>query len=147
MIDFESKTNRLAAVLVCLGVLGAAALAPASAQDVLQPETQNGIAFVSGGVGDGSLDEIQSVKHQYNLHLLFAIQGSGQYLADVNVTIKDAQGNIVIAAVSDGPFFLVKLPPGKYRISAEVDGNSLTKTFGLTAGRSLGLSFYWPAGS
>jgi hypothetical protein len=146
MIYFKNKTNRLTAVLVSLGLLGAAALAPALAQDALQPETQNGVVFVSGGVGDGSLDEIQAVKHQYNLHLLFAIKGSGQYLADVNVTIKDAQGNAVVAAVSDGPFFLAKLPPGKYSVSAESNGNSQTKTFGLKPGRPLGLSFYWPAG-
>jgi hypothetical protein len=141
--NFKRLTAAVFAVGLSLGLLGVSAWA----QDVLQPQSQNGVNFVSGGVGEGSEDAIQNVGKQYDLHLLFAIQGSGQYLSDVNVTIKDAQGNALVMTVSDGPFFLAKLPPGKYRVSAESNGKSQTKSVDLSGGGKADLSFYWPANS
>jgi hypothetical protein len=147
-----NKIKRVLTIGSVTFALGAAvaltsAFAPAFAQDVLQPVTENGISYVSGGVGDGSLEAIQAAKKQYNLHLLFAVERSGQYLSDIEVAIRDAKGDTILKTVSTGPFFLAKLAPGKYQISAMSDGKVQTKRIEVVPGRSAGLSFYWPSAS
>ena len=45
------------------------------------------------------------MSNQFNLRLLFAMQGSGEYLASVRVNVLDAYEGIVLTAESQGPWF------------------------------------------
>ena len=58
---------------------------------------------------------------QHPLSLLFARPG-GEYLADVDVAIKQADGSTVLAMRAAGPVCLVDLPAGKYRVEAASGG-------------------------
>ena len=63
-----------------------------SAPDKLVPlASDQGIRYLSGGVGDSERTELDAMSHQYNLRLLFAMQGSGEYLSAVRVNILDAR--------------------------------------------------------
>lgn len=52
--------------------------------------TQNGIRYVSGGVGMTQQEALKAMRKDYNLLLTFAVKKSGAYLADVQVRIQDA---------------------------------------------------------
>jgi len=97
--------------------------------------------YVSGGIGDD--DPMIASKADYNLHLVFAQQGSGEYLADVDVFIENSKGDKVVNAKSSGPLFYVDLPAGRYRVTASFDGKSLSKTTTVRNKGGSDLHFYW----
>jgi len=74
-------------------------------------------AYVTGGVGESGRAELTAIQEQFSLKLVFAAH-SGAFLGAVNVDIVDSAGQSLLSAVSDGPWMLVNLPPGRYRISA-----------------------------
>lgn len=102
-----------------------------------------GIAYLSGGIGDD--DPVTKMAEDYNLHMVFATQGSGEYVADVKVLIADAKGKKILEADSPGPIFYAKLPSGSYRITAEYQGKSLRKSVAVKDRRLRDLYFHWPS--
>ena len=100
------------------------------------------IPHESTGIGDD--DPLAAIAGDYNLQLVFATQGSGEYLADIKVQITDAKGNTLLDAESPGPLFFVKLPAGSYRISADFHGTPLRKSVTIGNRRLQNLYFHWP---
>jgi hypothetical protein len=106
-------------------------------------ETASGpVKFVSGGVGDESEARIREVSKDFNLRLLFAAK-DGHYLADVKVTILDARGARVLDTVSDGPWLLATLAPGKYEITASYAGASVRQATTIPATGRREVIFRW----
>ncbi|MBK1642750.1 hypothetical protein CKO12_12900 [Chromatium okenii] len=85
-------------------------------------QNTGGIRYVSGGVGESERNELKALSSQFNLHLLFATQGSGEYLSAVRVNILDARNTQVLTAESRGPWFYVQLPPGDYSLEVTPTG-------------------------
>ena len=135
--------RRLVLLLLSLAFLGPLAYAQAS----LEPRTEGGVTFVSGGIGQEGLDAIEAAKSNYNLRLLFATEGSGRYLADIRVKLMDQKGNTLLDTVSEGPYFLAKVNPGKYKIVAENRGKEITRSADVPAKGAVSLSLYWPPAS
>jgi hypothetical protein len=54
-------------------------------------------------------------------------------VADVPVIVTDAKGGKAIDTVSNGPWFLAKLPPGAYRVSATFGGETQAQMANVTA--------------
>lgn len=104
--------------------------------------TEQGIRYVSGGASQDEREEIRAVSNQFNLELLFAVQGGGEYLADVQVRVLDSNGAAVLSATSKGPYFLAQLPQGKYTVEASAQDQSQKKTTQIGSGKSK-LDFYW----
>lgn len=92
----------------------AAALAGGSALAADAIEVQ------SGGVGLGAREALMKTYGDYNLHVAFA-EISGAFLADVDVTIRDAQDRVVWSGTADGPLLFVRLPDGRYTVEAQVN--------------------------
>jgi hypothetical protein len=113
----------------------------------LQPQTQGAVSFVSGGSSSDERDALRKMQSQYNLRLQFAVQRSGEYLANVNVTLTDAKGGTVLDTISDGPFFFAQLTPGRYRLTVTSDGKSETRNLVIPANGAVAQDFYWPAPS
>ncbi|WP_019937360.1 hypothetical protein [Bordetella sp. FB-8] len=108
------KTTLLAVVLAVAGTAGSP-YAQAAGLPTLYSRGQ--ISYTSGGVGQ---DESQAFKREapnWPLALQFSGLG-GQYIADVHIRILKRDGTKVLEAVSQGPFMLVKLPPGEYAVYA-----------------------------
>jgi hypothetical protein len=59
----------------------------------------------------------------YNLHVAFA-EKSGAFLADVEVTIRDAKSNVVWQGISEGPMLFARLPSGRYSVAAQFNGET-----------------------
>jgi hypothetical protein len=94
----------------------------------LQVQNDQGVRYVSGGVGESERAELNNQSQQFNLRLLFAMQGSGEYLSAVRVSILDARGGTVLVTESKGPWFLAQLPPGDYTVEASVPGQTEFET-------------------
>ncbi|MEO8407539.1 MAG: hypothetical protein ABI476_03830, partial [Oxalobacteraceae bacterium] len=107
--------------------------------------TQNGISYVSGGIGAAQQQALKSMRKDYNLLLTFAVKKSGAYLADIKVNIQNAKGDKVLDTVSSGPLFYAKLAPGKYRVMAESKDKVLTKSVSIGKRGAKDLYFYWDA--
>ena len=111
-------------------------------------QTQGDITYVSGGIGGDEREALRKAAPNYNLHLLFAGEGGGEYLSSVKVTIVDQQGVIVLDAVSNGPYFMAKISPGRYKISADLGGGrSQARAVTVPPHGTLSTSFFWRAGS
>lgn len=132
---------RLQFLLVLLIVFGAAAAA-GTVQAQSQIMTSGQVTFASGGVGEDSLQRMQALSKDFNLKVIFALK-AGNYVSDVAVAISDARGAKVLETVSEGPWFLAKLPPGKYQFTATYESESLTSTATIPATGQRELIFRW----
>lgn len=110
-------------------LLGTAVSLDASAAlSPLPREKVAGVAsYVSGGV---SLESSQAFKKAFRdfplVIQLFEKDGTRDvYTADAHVRIVDGHGQTVLDQRADGPFMLVRLPAGDYRVTAELAGRAL----------------------
>lgn len=84
--------------------------------------TASGITYVSGGVGQTEMDELNFEKKSFNLSLTTAAKGSGSYLSSIHIRILDAHTRApLLEHTMDGPLLLVTLPVGRYDIQASHD--------------------------
>ena len=134
------KRLHLALILPCI-LLSFPALAE---QDLIKPQTQGEVTFVSGGVGGDEQNAMQALRADYNLHLLFSVAGTGEYVSDVKVSITDSGGNTLMESVSDGPMLFARLKPGRYTVAVDRDGQVTHKTAKIEGTKRTSLSFTWP---
>ncbi|MBS1229534.1 MAG: hypothetical protein H6R17_2811 [Proteobacteria bacterium] len=133
-----SRSPLLISLLAVISWLSAAGLSLAADQRA------NAVAIPHESSGIGDDDPLAAIAGGYNLQLVFAAQGSGEYLADIKVLIADAKGNTLLDEKSPGPIFFVRLPAGTYRISADFDGMPLRKSVTVSDRRLQNLYFHWP---
>lgn len=138
-------------ILIACGLAGAAALAQAQSSSAdmaaaiqLEPQTENGVTYLCGGIGKAEAAQMKRDAPKYNLMLTFA-ENTGAYLADVGVHIADARGNTVLDTRCGAPILLVNFPrSGSYRIKAEVAGLAMNRTVHVS-GRGRAVSLLWPS--
>lgn len=102
-----------------------------------------GLSYVSGGVGEESLQRLRERVSAFNLKLVFAM-ASGAYLSNVRVAVADAKGKTLLEAISDGPWFLAKLPVGNYRLVATYSGKAIERSVAVEATALRTVDFRWP---
>ena len=112
-------------------------------ESAIQPQTQGNVTFVSGGVGIDERNELNATSANYNLSLLFSVQGTGDYLSNVKVHITNLKGNTLLETVSDGPKLFAKLPSGRYIVTVEFNGETYHKTVSVSDKHNAALSFTW----
>jgi hypothetical protein len=118
---------------------------PVSAQSDGVIRAPSGVMYVTGGVGSDDVDRLKSMEKDFNVKLVFA-RTSGDYLSDVNVTVADASGQVVLQVTSRGPLLMAKLPPGSYQIDATFDGQPKKLKVTVAASRLATVDFRWPPG-
>jgi hypothetical protein len=89
----------------------------------LKPQTQGNIQFISGGIGEHEQQAIRAMQGDYNLHLLFSVKSTGEYVSGAKVKILSHDGKTLLDTVSAGPNLLVKMEPGHYTLIADRDGH------------------------
>jgi hypothetical protein len=101
------------------------------------------IQAVSGAVGLEDRQRMLQSYGDYNLHLAFA-HSDGAYLADVGVSIRSADGQLLWSGFSEGPFFFAQIPGGQYFVNAEFDGRVVSKTIHVRSAAPGPMHhFYW----
>jgi hypothetical protein len=83
---------------------------------IIRGITEEGFAYMTGGVGSSERETMDSWAGNYNLKLAFA-ETSGVYISDVALLI-EKNGRQLVRATTNGPWFYIKLPPGKYVVKA-----------------------------
>lgn len=120
--SLHSGLLALCIALPCAPLLAEAVGDVSRANTVSAPHEE--FAWMSGGVGDEAREEMRKAAASYNVHVVFSEQ-RGSYLAGIPFTVtRVAPGNErrLHSALSDGPLLYLKLPPGSYRIAAQIDG-------------------------
>jgi hypothetical protein len=103
----------------------------------------DGVSYVSGGIGSAQQEALQRVAGRFNLKLTMATK-DGKYIGRADIRIADEQGRTVIEAPSDGPLFFAKIPTGKYDVRATADGTSLTEQVTVAAQGQKQIVLTWP---
>ena len=124
-------------------LLGVASFIPvASADNDAIVQTLGGVSFVSGGVGQDSIERISPLVSNFNLKMIFALN-SGDYLSDVRVAIADTKGHIFLDTMSEGPWFLTKLPVGTYQITVTYSGHAIKREIVVGTAKLKTVDFRW----
>jgi hypothetical protein len=105
------------------------------AQGVDRVQEQNGVTFVSGGIGEDSRNDLAAREKSYNFKLITTLEGSGSYVSGVRVTLSTAGGDRLVQHLTDGPIMLASLSAGTYVITASFRGDTLTRKFQVKADR------------
>ncbi|WP_419712464.1 carboxypeptidase regulatory-like domain-containing protein [Pseudomonas sp. NFX224] len=124
-------------------ISSAASLEPVDSSGVqVQRQEQNGITYLSGGIGEDEAKAIQQTTG-YNLHMTFAIGTENKYIPDVDVVIEEAQGQTVLTLNDAGPLVYVQLPAGKYTVIATRNGEVRRDVADIGSGAARNLVFHW----
>lgn len=135
----RTRCGRLAAAaLACSAFFSLAA----TAQEIEQ-QSSNGVSYVTGGVGSEERQAMRELSPQYNVKLTFADRGTGEFRSGVAVQVRDMRGNVRLQADDAGPMLYAQLPPGRYRVTANVDGRQQQRTITVGNGGSRSAAFYW----
>jgi hypothetical protein len=110
-------------------------------------QSQGQTEFLTGGIGADESEAILREARTWPL-VLQLVQNApthAAYISDVRVTIKDGSGKIILDTITEGPFLLVKLAPGKYSIDASYESKTLHRDVSIGKGGSNKIMLLWPA--
>ncbi|WP_254441085.1 carboxypeptidase-like regulatory domain-containing protein [Pandoraea cepalis] len=107
-----------------------------------QPESESGVSYITGGIGEDEVQVFRAAAPQYNLRMTFT-STSGSYLSDVDVTITAGAGRHVLAVRTEGPFLFVRMPAGDYRVSVHTPARSESRNIRVPKRGAVDLHFSW----
>ena len=111
------------------------------------PDTQHsqGIAYISGGVGQDETTAILTEAKQWPLTLeLSQIEnGRGVWIFGANIKINSSKKQAIFAAQADGPFMLINLVPGDYEMEATYQGTVQKRSLSIKADTPQKISLFW----
>jgi hypothetical protein len=147
-----SHPFRKSAAIALTAAIGLAWIGTARAQadmGALPPVQQNGsVDYLTGGIGQDESTTIDMESKRWPLTLVFGTTGGrakADYLADVQVSVRDQRGNTALDVKSDGPYLLARLSPGTYDVQAEFAGKTLHRKVVVRAGHPVRTVMLWPA--
>ena len=86
-------------------------------------KTLQGEEFVTGGVGGEEQAALKERLPQYSLWIQTAAK-AGPFLSGASVTITDQAGRVVLDTPLDGPWLMVKLALGEYKVTVTYGGRT-----------------------
>jgi hypothetical protein len=133
------------AAAMALGSMAIAGLLNTAQAGLPPVQHQGSVQYVSGGIGLDESEALKAAAKDYPLALTFAAQvgGKADYVADVTVAIHDGQGKPVLRATSEGPYMLVKLPAGDYKVSATYKGQTQERQVAVKGAGAARAVFEW----
>jgi len=128
---------------LCSSLADAACTDPVDPAGVqLQAQQQNGVTYLSGGIG---LDEACALQRMpgYDLHMTFSEGTGNKYVPVSHIAIQNAQGHEVLDVNDVGPLLLAQLPAGRYVVIAQHDGREARGTVEVATGKANTLNLHW----
>lgn len=129
----------------CIALVAALAASGAMAQPqvTLQQGKSGQVSWVAGGTRTAEIDALSTQEKGHSLKLVFTLT-AGNYLAGVDVKVRDAKGATVLEQSDTGPVLLASLPPGTYTVSAISEGREQLRK--VQVGKGLRTEYLrWPA--
>ena len=130
--------QRLAITAAALSAASAFAAIPPTYMKHLPPEHEAGaIAYITGGANPAEAESVKRAAQEYPLELVFEQEGpkGEKMLKDMPVSITDEKGTVVFEGQSSGPYFLARLPKGRYFVTTHWDDWSFTREVNIGADR------------
>jgi hypothetical protein len=109
----------------------------------LEPQTQNGITYLSGGIGLDESTAMKQIHGGYNLRMTFATGPEDQYLPVDNVSIQKANGQSVLTLNDVGPYLYVRLPADQYTVVSSANGQEKRQTVAVNDSGAKTVVFHW----
>jgi hypothetical protein len=110
----------------------------------------NGVEYMSGGVSSDEAELMETIAPRWPATFEFAVRDAkrADFAAEVTVTVRNASGETVLSrVVSDGPFLVARLDPGRYEVEATLGGQTLKQQVEILPGSPTRTLFVWPAGT
>lgn len=134
--------NRWLAAAGFATLVGAASAQEVAAPDRLpEPQTFGEVSVISGGVDLAEAERMRKAQARYPLRIVYSVRGHGDYTVPDELVLM--KGDETIAQLpSAGPWVLIDLPPGTYRLRSTFDGRVSERT--VRVGRG-GQTVHWVA--
>ena len=139
------KLKQFVPAVAALAASAASASIPPAYQKWLPPEQRAGsVRYLTGGTSHEEADAVKRAAQQYPLELVFVEQdGRKQRLLDgMPVRIMDSKGKVVFDGTSKGPYFLARLPKGRYKILTRWDAWAFSREVSI-GGERQRVVFKW----
>lgn len=150
MSSTHSQTRWMAGVAGWVMALAAAQAWAGDTTGLPAEKTSHGISYVSGGVGLDESNALKAAREDYSLDIetfQAAPSGKNEYTAAVPLTVTKPGGEVVFEAPTDGPFTLLRLPPGRYIVNASYAGQTQHRQVEVGNGLGAKASFVFKPGS
>ena len=127
--------------IVLAGVLSPVSANPADLDALVDAHA----SFVNGGIGKEEADALRAEAADYPLELVFTRRADNrdELIAEVHLTIRDRDGQVIVDQAQQGPIFLARLPDGAYTVIAEYRGETQTRRVAVADGRHAKLALVW----
>ncbi len=130
----------IACAVAASAALAASAAIPPAYLDHLPPAqiSPDGVEYLTGGKTPQEADAVKRAAQEFPLELVFVERDgkSERHLYDNPIVIRDTKGKVVFAGRTDGPYFLARLPAGRYTVTTHWDSWSFTKPVTIGPDRS-----------
>lgn len=98
-----------------------------------QVESVGGVDVLNGGASLAEADYMKQKAREFPLELLFSGKG-GEYGVADRVTVREG-GREIVSVPDAGPYLLLNVPPGRYTVEAEFDGQVEKRSVSVGPGR------------
>lgn len=134
---------------LALALCSSAVLYTAHAQESLPPSQYYGVTeYIAGGIGSDEAQLFRLARKTFPLSVSFARlmpQDKAAYVSDAQLVIRDQHDQTVLNSAIDGPFCLIRLAPGNYKVFATLEGITLQQDVTIAPDQAREVNFQWPA--
>lgn len=113
----------------------------ASTGDLPPAQRFGAVTVLNGGVDLDEAERLKQMAPQYPLRVVFSVRDGNYAVADAFTILRDGQP--VAEVPSAGPWLLIDLPPGRYRLQADFEGQVTERALDVRAGTSR--TMHWVA--
>jgi len=143
------------ALMLCTGALSGLLYTATAAHAVTYNPpiqmTKAGVEYMSGGIGHDEAQLMETVVPRWPASFEFAVKDheKADFTADVRVTVRNAETGAVVLDHVDahGPFMVVRLDAGRYRVDATLAGQTLQQEIAVNGTGPAKALFLFPAGT
>ncbi|HRL21352.1 carboxypeptidase regulatory-like domain-containing protein [Alcaligenes sp. SDU_A2] len=132
---------------LAIASLTLALLAAPSIQAQALPASQyyGSTEYISGGIGSDEAALFRLARKTYPLSINFSanVGERAGYVSDVQLVIRNSQDQTVLNNLIDGPYCLIRLQPGAYKVFATYQGKTQERSAQIVDGQALEINFMW----
>ena len=142
----KSSHRVVALKLLAIALLPASTCWAALNPDLPPKQSIGTVTYRSGGGEPAEAKAMSRAAAGYPLELDF-LWGRGAKetpVGNVDWSLRNASGNILLDSLGDGPVVLASLPAGRYTVTAEYDGKTLSRVVDVRKGAHDDVAMEWP---
>lgn len=135
-MNFYIKTIFSTVCLICFSMTYA---------QILNTQYSQGIAYISGGVGEEESQAILAEAKQWPvlLELSQLENGRGVWIFGAKIKILNANNQVVFDAQADGPYMLINLPKGDYQLEGTYEEKVQKRSLAVKSTLPQKINLFW----